>query len=281
LATELGEAGRNDQVLREVHFIHPFDADLKANRYSDVTDKAAVQALHNEVCTNFPPTAGVAHGAMLLKDTAIFDMTIETMNTVLRPKVEGARNLDEIFSQDTLDFFVMFSSLASVFGNHGQSNYTAANLYLNSLAKQRRQRGLVGSVIAVGAIMGIGYMAREVSQSALDQISKAGFLWMSERDLHQVFAEGVLAGRDASGPNPEIITGLRVVNRPEDIIMPWVTNPMFQHCVLLRDRPDTKQDGSDSSVPAKTQLLTATTKIEVFGILQGESFEAPALDIVA
>ena len=86
---------------------------------------------------------------------------------VLRPKVNGTRLLDDIFHNDRLDFFVMFSSLASVFGNSGQSNYSAANMYMMSVAAKRRQRGVAASVIDIGAIMGTGYMAREVSEDVL------------------------------------------------------------------------------------------------------------------
>ena len=48
------------------------------------------------------------------------NMDLETMVTVLKPKVDGSRYLDECFPEDTLDFFIMFGSLASVLGNSGQ-----------------------------------------------------------------------------------------------------------------------------------------------------------------
>lgn len=234
-----------------------------------------MQRLCENVRSTLPPIAGVANGAMVLQDTSIKDMTIEIMNKVRGPKVDGSKYLDEIFSEDTLDFFVLFSSLASIFGNHGQSNYTSANLFLTSLAAQRRKRGLVGSVIAIGAVMGIGYMAREVSQAALDQIQKAGYLWLSERDFHQIFAEGVLASRSNSGPNPEIITGLRVVKADEEVPMQWFTNPMFQHCVLRTEGPDASKDKENIIQPIRAQLLTVKTQQEVYEVLKGKVLYSP------
>jgi hypothetical protein len=75
------------------------------------------------------------------------NMQLEDMETVLDPKVKGARNLHARFSdpEQPLDFFVMFSSLISVGGNQGQSNYAAANAYLCTLAAQRKASGLAVS----------------------------------------------------------------------------------------------------------------------------------------
>jgi len=62
---------------------------------------------------------------MVLRDTMFSNMDLETMVTVLKPKVDGSRYLDECFSENTLDFFIMFGSLASVLGNSGQVSSSA------------------------------------------------------------------------------------------------------------------------------------------------------------
>lgn len=76
-------------------------------------------------------------------------MNLETMNVVLRSKIIGAQLLHNRFcdvaAENPLDFFIMFSSAAGTGGNPGQSNYTAANAYLQSLAQQRRTKGLAVS----------------------------------------------------------------------------------------------------------------------------------------
>ena len=208
---------------------------------------------------------------MVLQDTPVMNMSIETMMKVLRPKVDGSKNLDELFQEDTLDFFIFFSSLACVFGNSGQSNYAAANAFMISLAAQRRKKGLAASVIDIGAIMGIGYMAREVSQSVLDQLRKAGYMWMSERDFQLAFAEAILAGRPESKENPELITGLRVVSADEELKTPWFSNPKFQHCIMgQQERADTSKHNLNSAVFVRDQLLVATTQEEVYEILKGK-----------
>jgi hypothetical protein len=94
-----------------------------------------------------PPIGGVAFGPLVLKDILFKNMDLEMMEMVLEPKVKGARFLNERLCdpENPLDFFVMFSSFVMVVGNPGQSNYSAANSYLSSLAQQRRARGLAVS----------------------------------------------------------------------------------------------------------------------------------------
>jgi len=92
-----------------------------------------------------PAIGGIAFGPLVLQDALFENMDLETMELVLEPKVEGARHLNDLFFDHDLDFFVMFSSLVMVGGNPGQSNYSAANAYMRTIAAQRRKRGLAVS----------------------------------------------------------------------------------------------------------------------------------------
>ena len=83
---------------------------------NDITDKESVCELVATVRATMPPIAGVANGAMLLRDTTFFDMDMETLVSVFKPKVDGTMYLDALFQDDQLDFFILFSSLACVFG---------------------------------------------------------------------------------------------------------------------------------------------------------------------
>ncbi|KAL8972022.1 MAG: hypothetical protein Q9197_002974 [Variospora fuerteventurae] len=86
---------------------------------SDLTDYDSLRETYHKICTTLPPIAGVFQGAMILKDVATRDMKFAQLTQVLRPKVEGSLNLDRLFHDDLLDFFVFFSSAASVAGNPG------------------------------------------------------------------------------------------------------------------------------------------------------------------
>jgi hybrid polyketide synthase / nonribosomal peptide synthetase ACE1 len=94
----------------------------------DVTKMAEVQNLKQKLDATHPPVGGIINGAMLLSDGLFADMTLESLQQVLAPKVTGSQNLSQVYNQPDLDFFIMFSSLTCIGGNSGQSNYTAANL---------------------------------------------------------------------------------------------------------------------------------------------------------
>ena len=113
----------------------------------DVTSRASVQAVHNQICTEMPPIAGVMNGAMVLIDALFANNTRADFEKTLRPKVDGTVFLDEVFSTNELDFFIVFSSLACISGNIGQTAYAAANAFMCSLATGRHMRGLAGSAI--------------------------------------------------------------------------------------------------------------------------------------
>ncbi|RHZ63428.1 uncharacterized protein CDV56_104935 [Aspergillus thermomutatus] len=199
----------------------------------DIADKSALLAMHDQVQRELPPIAGVANAAMVLSDRLFNDMTVEDLRKVLNPKVAGTAHLDELFSTPTLDFFVLFSSLASIVGNRGQSNYGAANLFMTSLAARRKQRGLAGSVLDIGMVLGIGY----VSQTGIYESTLRRFNYMpiSEPKFHLMFTEAIVAGRpDQQGAPAEIITGLHRIAESDasENQAFWAGNPRFSHYTL-------------------------------------------------
>lgn len=214
-----------------------------------------------------PPIAGVAHGAMVLVDNLFQNMSYEDLMTVFRPKVLGAIHLDELFSEDTLDFFILFSSITGVVGNTGQSNYIGANFFLESLGLQRRRRGLVASVIGISSLVGIGYVERSENFDA-DHFARLGYRNVSEQDVHMLFAEAILRGRpDATGSH-EIITGVVPRYPNQDGMAAYLQDVKFNHLIL--ERTSEKQDGSSSvQIPVRIQLQTASTEDEVRNIMQG------------
>lgn len=106
---------------------------------------------------------GVIHAAGVLADGVISNLTTELFDTVFRPKVMGARNLHECTVARNLDFFLLYSSVASLVGAPGQANYAAANECLNTLAHQRVLQGLPALSIAWGPWEGAG-MAAQLSE---------------------------------------------------------------------------------------------------------------------
>ncbi|KAK4146869.1 uncharacterized protein C8A04DRAFT_25448 [Dichotomopilus funicola] len=247
----------------------------------DVTDLSAVEALVKKIreTADIPPIAGVANGAMVLHDALFSNMTPAQMHTVLRPKITGSYNLDRAFASDDLEFFILFSSVICVSGNSGQANYGAANGYVQSLARQRRRRGLAASALDVGRVVGVGYV-ETAGETVAGQLERMGLDTLSEGDLRVAFGEAILAGRlpvtgtageeEEESGNGIVTTGIRNIRRDEDIRGPWFSNPLFAHCIVdAIDAVDARagNDKEGPALPVSQQLARATTAEEGLEVL--------------
>jgi hybrid polyketide synthase/nonribosomal peptide synthetase ACE1 len=226
-------------------------------------------AVHKIIEDSMPPIAGVANGAMILRDKILEDMTIEEMHTVINPKVLGSMNLHNIFRTTRLDFFILLSSAIGITGNVGQCNYAIANLYMHGLAAQRRKNGLAASVIVIGVILGVGYVTRETSQSLQENLKRSGHTWMSEQDFHTLFAEAIRDGSATSTCQSEIISGLKSPREDDDHLPPWHSNPRFSHLIIRSQQSGSSTSAGHEKVPLKAQFLEAQSHTSLHEIFRG------------
>ncbi len=105
------------------------------------------------------PLRGLIHAAGSLMDGLITDMDAERLERVLAPKVAGTWNLHQLCQDQPLDFFVLFSSVASLLGSPAQSNYAAANGFMDAFAHWRRANGLPALSLNWGTWAEIGMAA--------------------------------------------------------------------------------------------------------------------------
>lgn len=104
---------------------------------ADVSKKSDVLNIYTEIKRRYGKLDGIIHSAGVLRDSFLLKKSKEDMKCVFSAKVFGTRYLDEIFKEEQLDFFVLFSSIAGVFGNVGQSDYSYANSFMDYFAQQR------------------------------------------------------------------------------------------------------------------------------------------------
>ncbi len=147
----------------------------------DVSDPAQVTAMVVGITADMPPLRGVIHAAGVLDDAVLAEMEWEQFARVLAPKVAGAWNLHEATRTMTLDFFVAFSSVAALLGSAGQSNYAAANQFLDTLAHARRARGLPALSINWGSWSDVG-MAANLGEPHLRRMAASGLRMIAPED---------------------------------------------------------------------------------------------------
>ncbi|MBL1083714.1 amino acid adenylation domain-containing protein [Streptomyces actinomycinicus] len=165
-------------------------ATLVACDAADRDDVAAVMALFGEG----RPLRGVVHAAGVLDDGALTALTPERFDAVFLPKVDGLWHLHELTQDMELDFFMMFSSIASVMGAPGQGNYAAANAFLDALAHLRRAKGLPATSVAFGPWEGEG-MAAGLSEFDRARFAQLGLDRLAPEEGLELFELAVRSGR--------------------------------------------------------------------------------------
>ena len=125
----------------------------------DVSEEADVRRC---VANLERPLKGVFHLAGVLEDRSFIDISPDSLRRVFAPKAQGALNLHHATAGCDLDYFVLFSSIASTFGNLGQVSYSSASGFLDGLAAWRRRQDLPGLSYNLGAVTEIGMAARSL-----------------------------------------------------------------------------------------------------------------------
>ncbi|QCX80415.1 Erythronolide synthase, modules 1 and 2 [Streptomyces sp. YIM 121038] len=119
----------------------------------DVADRDAVAALLGRLAADGHTLRAVIHAAALIELAPIATTTLDGFADIVAAKVAGAVVLDELLDGEAaaeLDAFVLFSSIAGVWGSGDHAAYAAANAHLDALAEHRRARGLTATSIAWG-----------------------------------------------------------------------------------------------------------------------------------
>ncbi|MGQ4807051.1 hypothetical protein NKDENANG_00389 [Candidatus Entotheonellaceae bacterium PAL068K] len=128
---------------------------------ADVTVREQLGEVLAHIDVNYP-LRGVIHAAGVLDDGSLLQQDWARFVKVLAPKVWGAWNLHTLTQEISLDFFILFSSIASLLGNRGQANHAAANTFLDAFAHYRRAQHLPALSINWGAWSEVGAAAEMV-----------------------------------------------------------------------------------------------------------------------
>lgn len=221
---------------------------------TDISRETDVATLLAEIDRELPPLRGIFHSAMVLEDSLLLKLDDDLMKRVLAPKMQGSWNLHRQTQNRPLDFFVLFSSLSSVFGHAGQGNYAAANLFLDALAHHRRALGLPALSVNWGYLGEVGYLAQRpqlgerLERQGVLSFSVGQALSLLERALHRQLTQVSVMRVDWSRWR-----GLGVTGR---------LSPRFGH--LLKNRAGST--GSDGPL-APREAVQAAAAEERHGVI--------------
>ena len=107
---------------------------------ADVTNLEQVETALDQIRETWGSVDGIVHGAGVLRDKSIADMTPDRVAEVFGPKVGGLAVLLEATKDDPIQLIALFSSIAARAGNAGQVAYAAANEVLNKVAASEAAR---------------------------------------------------------------------------------------------------------------------------------------------
>lgn len=198
-------------------------------------------------------------------------MSFEDWQAAIRPKVQGSWNLHEILPAD-LDFFVMLSSVAGIFGNRGQSNYAAGNTFQDALAAFRTARGMNACSINLGSVSSVGWVAE--NRDLMRTHTATLFEWLREDEVHAA-TEFLIDPRHKNTtdseafPRSQLVLGLPTaeVCRQNGIPQPtYLKYSPFTHLrttAVLKD----KETGEEKQISTAALLATTTSRDEAVNIV--------------
>lgn len=194
-------------------------------------------------------------------------MSHDDYMTTIKPKVQGTCNLDAAFgASDSLDFFIMLSSITSILGKSGQSNYSVGNAYQDAFAEgkmSKRSSKCRYMALNLGAVD--GSLAITSLPDAQQEIMRQGSVLMSFDEVFTVLKYAMSPQADEDGLR-QLILGFdrKSMEAVHDEFA--LANPLFSQI------PRLEQKGGEGSKQAAAtdigkMLQEATTPEEVHKIV--------------
>ena len=115
----------------------------------NITNEKAVADLLQQTRVKFGPVTAIVHGAGVLADKRLEDLTPDQFDHVYATKVDGLQNLLELLTNEELKALVLFSSTTARFGRLGQAAYACANEVLNKTAQLEARRRPACRVVSI------------------------------------------------------------------------------------------------------------------------------------
>ncbi|KAF3056229.1 Lovastatin diketide synthase LovF [Daldinia childiae] len=220
------------------------------------------------------PIRGVVNAATVYRDATFWNMTISAWQEVVDTKVGGCLNLHEVLKNESLDFFVMTSSISATLGSSGQTNYSAANAFLDSLARHRRARGLPAVSLILPAVFGIGHIADDPELEK--SIRMKGMYGIREKEMLEAFEVAMTPQSDLPSNFDHVMVGVQPRRfghavKTSGVHAPWEDDPRLNWIAtaIEGENGNKKTTGTSSTntilvtiqeAPSRAQAVEAVTE---------------------
>jgi polyketide synthase PksN len=225
---------------------------------ADVSRRDDVERLVAACRDRYGAVHGIVHSAGVLRDAYIRNKHWADMAAVFAPKILGAVLLDEATRDDPLDFFVLFSSLAALAGNAGQSDYAYANHYMDAFAARRNALSRDGA--RHGRTLSINWSIWAEGGMRLDEQTALFF----ERNLgikplqREVGIGAFMLGLQDERPHLAVMQGVREkIERAWGIGVPDVSTPVVSVAPASQGAASGAADGSTGAAGSGDGLALA------------------------
>ena len=246
---------------------------------ADVSQPEDVATILQKIKASHPPLRGIFHAAGVLDDGLLLQQTWERFEQVMSAKVTGSWYLHQLTQDIPLDFFVCFSSVASLLGSPTQGNYAAANSFMDTLINYRRNQGLPGLSINWGAWGEIG-MAAKLDSRHQKRMSESGFTTIAPQQGLQILRDLLTQNATQVGVSP--INWTKFLQQ----FSPGKQPPLVNNFVA-QTQPKVNQEESptqnlellhqlqETIISERENLLIARIQDEVVKVLQFDSSYRP------
>jgi hypothetical protein len=219
----------SEDAKTTVKMIESLGAEIQVHKV-DATDSKLVEETLAGVRSHWP-IRGVLNLVLVLENSPLMTMRPEQWDQSLRSKVDSTWNLHQSTLSDSLDMFIMFSSISSISGNRTQANYATGNAFQNAMAEYRRSIDLPGIAIALGAMSDIGTLAND--HDLLRTLSQSGMQPINPKMLSKIMEAAIFESKHMD--RSLLVTGFQmfetidgiVQSKPEQNQLFWTESPEF------------------------------------------------------
>ncbi|MFD8546333.1 SDR family NAD(P)-dependent oxidoreductase [Streptomyces sp. NPDC059649] len=173
----MGRSAPTGASARAVAELQDLGAEVRTVR-CDAADPEALAAALDELAGAGIRIGGVVHAAGVLEGGLLTELSADSLERALRPKVDAAFHLHELTAALDLSAFVVFSSVAGTLNSAGQGAYAAANAFLEGLMEQRQAAGRPGVAVVWGQWDVGGGMGSTLTEAQIARMARLGILLM-------------------------------------------------------------------------------------------------------